>query len=278
MQEEIKNLQEILMISYESLDKKVLSFMAQYLDYKAHPINSYEKRYREVPHIETKSVLKEYHSNYLSFLNKTRGDENSIKKKYKMYLPYINKNWQVLDIGCGRGEFLQLLSGNGINAYGIDINQEMINRCKEKNLDVKQEEAIDHLTKIPEASLGTIMCSHILEHIPFNLWFDFLELCKKALINNGSLIVETLNPRSIYGMFEWFWKDPTHINPVYPEYLTHLLELIGFKKISLNYYEDIPSNIILLKDKIEDKIHQDNIKKINDFLFKPIEYYIIAYK
>lgn len=278
MQEELKNLREILMISYEALDRKLLSFIASRSVDKEDFTGSVAKEGKDVRLAHAKSISENIFSQYFAFFNNTRGDEALIKERHKNYLKYIGKFGMVLDIGCGRGEFLELLKENGIDAYGIDINPEMVKRCKEKNLDARQEEMIEHLTKVPEDSLELIMCSYVIEHISFNLWFDFLKLSRRALMAGGLLIIETLNPRSLFGMIEWYWKDPTHYNPVYPEYFIHLLELVGFHDISISYYNEVPTDILLLQDSMRDSIHQENINKLNNFLFKPTEYSIIAFK
>lgn len=278
IQEELKNLQEVLMISYEALDRKLLSFIACQSIEKADSVRDYAKERKDIEIARAKSFSENIFSQCFAFFNNTRRDEALIKERHKNYLKYIGKFGMVLDIGCGRGEFLELLKENGIAAYGIDINPEMVKRCKEKKLDARQEEMVEHLTKVPEDSLELIMCSHVIEHISFNLWFDFLKLAKRALMTGGLLIIEALNPRSLFGMIEWYWKDPTHYNPVYPEYFIHLLELVGLRDISISYYNEVPTNILLLPNDIKDSIHQENINKLNNFLFKPTEYSIIAFK
>jgi len=279
MQEELRNIQDILMISYESIDRKLLSFMAQYLGEKRvlEPIETKNKE-DSISYFPSAVNEENYYSYYYNYLNKARGDEKLIESRFKKYLKYIKKGWRVLDIGCGRGEFLELLKQRGISAYGIDINPEMIKRCKEKNLDVQQEEAIKHLSTVSEESIGFIMCSHVIEHIPFHLWVELLKLSKRALISDGILIIETLNPRSFYAMMEWYWKDPTHRHPVYPDYLNYLLKYIGFKEITISYFDEVSEQISLSEEKINDAQLQESIKKIKEFLFKPTEYFVLAIK
>jgi hypothetical protein len=107
---------------------------------------------------------------------------------------------------------------------------------------------------------------------------ELLKLSKRALISDGILIIETLNPRSFYAMMEWYWKDPTHRHPVYPDYLNYLLKYIGFKEITISYFDEVSEQISLSEEKINDAQLQESIKKIKEFLFKPTKYFVLAIK
>ncbi|OGF61426.1 MAG: hypothetical protein A2Y62_12015 [Candidatus Fischerbacteria bacterium RBG_13_37_8] len=122
------------------------------------------------------------------------------------------------------------------------------------------------------------MCSHVIEHLPHYRWYEFLRLCKKVLIQEGNLIIETLNPRSLYGLIEWYWKDPTHQHPVYPEYLQYLMEIIGFNNITITYLTPVPSNVALLTEQQDNQVYEENINRLNTFLHDTIEYYMVANK
>ncbi|MEO0206716.1 MAG: class I SAM-dependent methyltransferase [candidate division WOR-3 bacterium] len=283
--EQINSLKETLMVAYEGVDRKLLSFMAQQNALRQ-KLNSSDSVHRfQTSDVELRSfgidslrIDDEASALYLAFENHFRGPEEWVKTRFTKYMNLPRRNGKILDVGCGRGEFLELLKDKGYDAYGIDINSDMVKRCKEKGLEVFEEDALLHLMKLPDESISMIMCAHFIEHIPHAMWFRLLTLFRQVLISDGILILETLNPRSIYGMIEYYFKDPTHTQPAYPEYLQYLLELIGFKEIKTAFHSPVESALQNLNSQQYAQELLENIERLNKFLFDQIEYSITAKK
>ncbi|WP_169942957.1 class I SAM-dependent methyltransferase [Campylobacter sp. RM15925] len=173
---------------------------------------------------------------YLAFENKFRGDEDLIKSRQKKYLKFITplkdiKNEvNALDIGCGRGEWLDLLLENGFKAKGIDIDDDMVELSLSKGFDVEKSDAISKLKSLEDNSVDIISAFQVVEHIEFD---DVLEICKEAmrvLTPCGILILETPNPENIMVSTQWFYLDATHKNPIPCQLLAFATEYHGFKR------------------------------------------------
>lgn len=208
---------------------------------------------------------------YVSFENQFRGTRESIKEYQKIYLPYIieahagNKNSPVLDIGCGRGEWLELLKENGYTAKGLDSNRVMIQCCQELGLNAIESDVIEYLTKLPPASIGVITAFHLLEHLPFRIQISLLDESLRVLKSGGLIILETPNPQNlIVGACE-FYNDPTHKNPIPPDALKYFVEIRGFNRIKM------------LKLHRDDEQHLEN-EWLNTLLCGEKDYAVIGYK
>lgn len=171
---------------------------------------------------------------YVGFEDAFR-DSAVIAERSKRYLPYFSEVTQVLDIGCGRGEFLELLQKQGISVHGIDSSAEMIEACRKKGLkEVEVAQALAYLTSLPENSQGGIFSCHVLEHLPIQDVISFFPATYKALKAGGTLVVETPNPHSLPA-FKLFWLDPTHVRPLFPEFLEWAARAGGFQKVEILY-------------------------------------------
>jgi len=164
---------------------------------------------------------------YRRFEDIFRGSEEFIRERQRVYLRAIGVRQPVLDVGCGRGEFLDLLRDAGVPAKGIDMDAGMVNRCSEKGHDVEQAEANAYLESVRDASLGAIFSAQVIEHLPYDELLRFFELSRRKLARDGVFIAETVNPHSIQA-FKMFWIDPTHKTPIYPEVAVALCRLHGF--------------------------------------------------
>jgi len=197
---------------------------------------------------------------YRSFEDKHRGSRELIKNRLKVYLPFImplKKIYdepKVLDIGCGRGEWLELLKENGITSKGIDFDNGMLEACRELELDVIQGDGIEYLKTQADNSISVVTTFHVIEHISFEqlqlLIFESLRVLKPL----GLLIMETPNPQNIKVATENFYMDPTHTRPIPSQLLLFLSEYQGFKRskiIGLQERNNLKNNInITLSDVI----------------------------
>ncbi|MGE5473038.1 MAG: methyltransferase domain-containing protein [Ignavibacteriales bacterium] len=185
---------------------------------------------------------------YVSFEEQFRGEREDIKERIKFYLPYMKqlqseeKDMNILDIGCGRGEWLELLKENGYEAKGIDLNRVMVNYCKELKLDVIESDAIEYLKKLKTNSLDVITGFHIVEHLSIETLIALIDESFRVLKPKGMLIFETPNPENIIVGSCSFYSDPTHRNPIPPETLKFFVSSRGFSKAEivrlhpLNYF------------------------------------------
>lgn len=169
---------------------------------------------------------------YVAFEDACRGTRDEIRAKLQRWLdalpaPHQHSN-RVLDIGCGRGEWLQLLNEAGYAATGIDTNPIMVSSCTEQQLEVLNTDALQWLQQQPDASLCAITAFHVIEHIPFDQLLRWTTEARRVLQPGGILIYETPNPENILVGSHTFYHDPTHRNPITPALLEFLAEYCGY--------------------------------------------------
>ncbi|MGB6295166.1 MAG: methyltransferase domain-containing protein [Rivularia sp. (in: cyanobacteria)] len=178
-------------------------------------------------------------------------NSQSVKEKQKYYLKYINQSsisHPFLDAGCGRGEFMENLKSNDIQCQGIDLNELEIQYLKQSGYDVYKSDIIDFLKKSNDKFSG-ISALQVLEHLNFEYLNSFLKLAFEKIVVDGVIILETINPHSLYGLSN-FYQDPTHIKPLPPEMLIFLLEWHGFKEIKTIYSSLIPKTLHVFSEQI----------------------------
>ena len=221
---------------------------------------------------------------YRSFEDKFRGSREEIVERYKIYLPFIlplkeiYPDGEVLDIGCGRGEWLELLKENIIVAQGIELDEGMLKACNENNLNTLKGDGFAHLKTLKDESLTTISAFHIVEHIPFETLQSFVSEAHRVLKPGGLLIIETPNPENIQVGTELFYLDPTHLKPIPSTLLSFVVDFYGFER----------SKVLRLQES-KSLVNQENIglfevirgaspdysvvaqKKADDELLKPFE-------
>lgn len=173
---------------------------------------------------------------YVAFENAFRGAWK-VKERMQWYIPHIRALYHhqeprpVLDLGCGRGEFLQELKRNNIPAVGIDLNPAMVDTSRALGLDVSLAEAVAHLWDREPGSLAAISSFHMIEHIPFDQVLHLIEAAKRALMPGGLLILETPNPENLVVGGCTFWYDPTHIRPLPPAMMAFYVQQAGFTPV-----------------------------------------------
>ncbi len=219
---------------------------------------------------------------YFTFQNAFRGTRTTIKQRQSIYLPYFEseKDLPVLDIGCGRGEFLQLLKENKIPAFGIDLYSEYVVEGALHDLDIRQGDGIAFLQNT-DLKFSGIMVSQVVEHISFE---QLQILCKAAyekLQQNAYLVIETPNPMSVAVFTNSFYLDPTHQRPVHPLMLQYLLKEIGFSDVQIVFTEASKmEGLPMIKSDAIDNLEELNagIQRVSDMLFGSQDYAVIAKK
>ncbi|KZE70488.1 hypothetical protein AV654_06280 [Paenibacillus elgii] len=221
---------------------------------------------------------------YYLFEERFRGPFEVIKKRQAIYLEYFAGKSNILDVGCGRGEFLELLTENNISCVGIDINKDMVDASKERGFDVYQMDLFSYLSEVPDNSLGGMFLSHVIEHLTPHQLTRFIELSYKKLSPTSYLIMETPNPTSLYIYANSFYQDLTHVKPVHPGTLRFMAECIGYRDLKIEFLAPVDNNTILQRVEIPglpsgslDAINE-NFEKINKLVYNYQDYVLIAKK
>ena len=164
---------------------------------------------------------------YRGFEDLFRGPEEMIRERQEVYVPLVADHAPVLDAGCGRGEFLDLLGAAGVEAEGVDLDSGMVARCEEKGHRVEQADLLKRLEATAPGTLGCVFSAQVIEHLEAEQLQRFIDLSVRGLRPGGRLIVETVNPHCPEAL-KAFWVDPTHRQPLFPETMLALFQLAGF--------------------------------------------------
>ncbi len=223
---------------------------------------------------------------YVGFEDQFRGSRDVIRARLESYLPFFAGATDVLDIGCGRGEFLELLAGAGVRARGIDLNHEMAELCRARGLDVTEADAVGYLTTLPDASLGGLFAAQVVEHLQPGYLLQFLELAFHKVRPGGRVVLETLNPACWVAFFDSYIRDITHVWPLHPETLKYLVLASGFTRADLEYRSPVAPEdrlqAIALPDGADERLadlaeaFNANVEKLNARLFTHLDYAVIG--
>jgi O-antigen chain-terminating methyltransferase len=174
---------------------------------------------------------------YRAFEDRHRGSRELIKRRLTAYLPFVEPLLDhypaaaAVDLGCGRGEWLEVLAGLGFNPVGIDLDTGMLSACHELGLAVEQSDAIAYLAALSDESQVVVSAFHVVEHITFDQLRTLITEALRVLKPGGTLIMETPNPENIVVATRNFYLDPTHLRPIPPELLSFVPEYYGFKRV-----------------------------------------------
>lgn len=232
-------------------------------------------------------------SEYVGFEDRFRGSESAIRERLADYVSYFAGRSNVLDIGCGRGEFLDLLREQGIGARGLDLNPEMIEVCQSRGLDAIVADARSHLQSLPDESLDGVIAVQVIEHLQPAYLTQLLGLAFDKLQPGATLILETINPSCWVAFFESFIRDLTHAKPIHADTLQYLLQASGFSTVEIVYRSPIAADGRLRKvtprpehfgDTAPDQLTElvssfnSNVDRLNDRLFSYQDFAAIATK
>ncbi|MGB4672518.1 MAG: methyltransferase domain-containing protein [Azovibrio sp.] len=176
---------------------------------------------------------------YRHFEDRFRGSRETIKSRLQIYLPFLLQLQQqeacypVLDLGCGRGEWLELLQEHGFSPLGVDMDEGMLSACRERNLQVHAGDAIEFIRNLPDRSQGVVSGFHIAEHLPFAALQELVREALRVLQPGGLLILETPNPENLVVGTSSFYLDPTHVRPLPTQLLAFLPEQTGFARVKI---------------------------------------------
>jgi SAM-dependent methyltransferase len=208
---------------------------------------------------------------YFAFESRMRGSVDAIRERQRPYVADFRDGAPVLDIGCGRGELLQLLREAGIEARGIDADADMVAFARGEGLDVEQADLVEYLERVDDGSLGGIFMGQVVEHLPPGVLVRSLELAARKLRPGGLLVAETINPLSPLALRHYF-ADLTHSQPLVPETLQLLARQSGFADTELRYLNE-PAERLTEPD---DPVIAANVRRLNELLFAPLDYALVA--
>jgi 2-polyprenyl-3-methyl-5-hydroxy-6-metoxy-1,4-benzoquinol methylase len=172
---------------------------------------------------------------YVGFEDRFRGSRDEIRSRVEDYLPILAPASNVLDVGCGRGELLDLLRQHGVDARGVDANDAMVRLCRARGLDVERDDAIRFLARQEDGSLGGLVAIQVVEHFEPAYLLRFLETAHHALRPGAPLVLETINPACWMAFFECYIRDITHRQALHPDTLRYLVQTSGFRSVDVHY-------------------------------------------
>jgi SAM-dependent methyltransferase len=222
---------------------------------------------------------------YSEFEDRFRQPEAEIARRQSDYVPLFPRSrGPVADLGCGRGEFLMLMRAAGIDSYGVDMDPEMVARCQERGLDVRQEDVLEHLASVPKGTLAGIFSAQVIEHLEPAGVVRLFELAGETLMPGGVLIVETLNPQSLAIFTGPLYVDLGHLRPIHPLTLQFLAESAGLLEVEVRYSSAMPDSarlqpLTLTGDKALDGMVaqlNENLRCIDAVLHGPMDFALVA--
>jgi SAM-dependent methyltransferase len=211
---------------------------------------------------------------YAAFEDKFRGSREDITQRLQVYLPRLEDvrqdllDFQILDLGTGRGEWLELLRSSGYTAVGVDSNQIMAERCRARGLEVVEADAIAYLAELPDQSMGVITGFHIIEHLPFQGLIRLFQEAIRVLCPGGLIIFETPNADNILVGASSFYSDPTHQSPLISSTVRFIAEFVGFESAEILNLHPYPDQSRLTGSPLADRF--------SDYFYGPQDYAILA--
>lgn len=213
---------------------------------------------------------------YTEFERAFRGSRDDILERLKVYLPYLehfrgDAGARVIDVGCGRGEWLELMKSEGFSATGVDMNSAMVAACRERGLQAECEDAIAYLRRQPEGSVAAVTGFHIIEHLPFETLIALFDAALHAVREDGLIIFETPNPENLVVGACNFYSDPTHLHPIVPNVAKFMLRQRGFARAEILRLHPYPTEFQLPED-------SDVARLVNQALYGPQDFAVVAWK
>ena len=220
---------------------------------------------------------------YFAFEARMRGSTGDVRGKQEVYVDDFREAAPVLDVGCGRGEFLGLLREAGIEARGVDRDADMVAFCRVEGLEVEHADALEHLGSLEDGSLGGIFAAQVVEHLPPPALVRLFDLAAAKVRPGGVLVAETMNPLAL-GALKNYFADLTHAQPLVPETLVLLARQAGFASAEVRFLNEPPPEerlrpVELPRDPAFDDARvalAANVARLNDVIFGPQDYALVA--
>jgi SAM-dependent methyltransferase len=216
---------------------------------------------------------------YMTFENRFR-PENTVRERHSEYVELLRTRRRVVDLGCGRGELLELLGEADVSAYGVELDPDNVAVCREKGLEIVEGDAVSHLEGLEDSALDGIVASHLIEHLEPELLWRLITAAAEKLDGDGILILETPNPESLLAGSINFHRDPTHVRPVHPDTLSFLCESAGFGAVEIRRLAPVPAEARLPQrapddDRLAAHI-SEVVQQLNEVIYGYQDYALIA--
>ena len=221
------------------------------------------------------SVLSSSDFSYFKFEDLHRGSKDTVTASLSPYVEYFRRCQRVVDLGCGRGEFLDLCRSDGIGIYGVDSNEDMVLYCEGRGLNVISADVVEHLRGLPDKWLDGVFCSQVIEHLPLSRLQALLKESARALKAGGRIVIVTINPTSVFALANNFFLDPTHVRPLPPGTTKFLAEEAGFRDIDIQYHAPFGEDYNLLPVVVENETEWQKALRIN---FERLNHLILGYQ
>ncbi|HET6794992.1 MAG TPA: methyltransferase domain-containing protein [Acidimicrobiales bacterium] len=202
-----------------------------------------------------------------------RGERGELKERYRDLAARLDGCSPVLDFGCGRGEFIELLLELGVDARGVELDRQLVAAAVEEGLPVTEGDGLEELAAVPDGSLGGLSLIQVVEHLTPQQVVNLVSLAFDKLRPDGRVVIETVNPQSLYVFARAFYVDPTHDRPVHPAYLTFLFEQAGFG-VQIEWRSPPPDDERL--QLVGHAVTDANVERLNRLLFAPQDYALVA--
>ena len=219
--------------------------------------------------------------NYVAFERRFRGDPADVlRTQTDRYADLLIDHSPVVDIGCGRGELLEVLAQRGVEAIGVEPDAGMVAEARARGLHIEHADALSFLRAAEPRSIGAIFSAHVVEHVPVEVMLEMIELSVSRLRPGGLFVAETPNPSALIVLGESFILDPTHVRPIHPALMAFLCETAGFRAVRLEFYAPADHHRLAALDDPNapawSRTVDANFQKLNDVLFGPQDYAVIA--
>src|SRR5438128_466220 len=219
---------------------------------------------------------------YVAFENRFRGESEELRERLAGYVDLFAGLSPVVDLGCGRGEFLELLRERGLSGRGVELNARAAAAARARGLDVVESDLVEFLRAQPAGSLGGVFAAQVVEHLSPAVLQEALREAHRALRPGGALVLETVNPRSVTGFLEVYLRDLTHRTPLHPDTLSFLAAAQGFTDVRIE-----PRSPVEAADRLQPvpaeglppraaALLTENAARLNALLYGPQEYVFIA--
>jgi SAM-dependent methyltransferase len=219
---------------------------------------------------------------YVAFENRFRGSRDEVRERLRGYVPLFATLSPVADLGCGRGEFLELLREADVDAMGAESNSQAARLCRDRGLSVSETDLLSFLSVRPDASLGGVFAAQVAEHLPPAVLLALLRESHRVLRPGGLLLLETVNPRSVVGFLEVYNRDLTHERPLHPDTLSFLAAAAGFGDVRVELRSPVEADALLQPVPAEGLPERavaalnENVARLNALLYGPQEYALLA--
>jgi SAM-dependent methyltransferase len=218
-------------------------------------------------------VAANMHSVY--FQARFGGDEPVIREQSEAFIDLFAGRERVLDLGCGRGIFLELLKDKGVGGYGIDLDPKMVSQARERGFEAFEQDALAHIESLPAKSIDGVYARHIAEHVLPGDLVAMLRALRRALQPGSPVVFVTPNVSNLSVGAHTFWMDPSHLRPIPPDLFKFYLEVEGFRGVGVRTFQPSDQR---LSEEFSDARARDNARLLNQTLFGDRDYAVVGFQ